>query len=108
MEPGILIAPRARNRAQRPATLKPFAEAWLKDRQLKPRTVAFYEALLEQKTYPELGDVPLKDIRPHVVRNWYSTLDAEHWRFDINTSQRAEMPSLRADFRNWPSNLSSS
>jgi hypothetical protein len=22
------------------------------------------------------------------------------WRFDINTSQRAEMPSLRADFRN--------
>jgi Phage integrase, N-terminal SAM-like domain len=45
---------------------------------LKLRTVAFYEALLEQKIYPELGDVPLKDITPHVVRNWYNTLDAEH------------------------------
>jgi integrase len=45
---------------------------------LKSRTVAFYEALLEQKIYPELGDVPLNDITPHVVRNWYNTLDAEH------------------------------
>jgi integrase len=78
MEAGTWVPPRARNRATQPATLKPYAEAWLKDRHLKPRTVAFYEALLEQKIYPVLADVPLKDITPQVVRNWYNTLDAEH------------------------------
>jgi integrase len=78
IEGGTWIAPRGRNHATKPATLKPFAEAWLKDRQLKPRTVAFYEALLEQKIYPELAHVPLKDITPEVVRNWYNTLEIQH------------------------------
>ena len=49
-------------------TLNPFAEAWLADRELKPRTVAFYRSLLDQKILPELGDVPLKDITPQTVR----------------------------------------
>jgi integrase len=78
IEAGTWIAPRARNRATKPATLKPFANAWLKDRQLKPRTVAFYRSLLDQKILPELGDVPLKDITSLTVRTWYAGLGAEH------------------------------
>jgi integrase len=78
IERGDWVAPRARNRATKAATLEPFANAWLKDRQLKPRTVAFYRTLLDQKILPELGDVPLKDITPQTVRTWFNTLDAEH------------------------------
>jgi integrase len=78
MEAGTWVAPRARNSAQQPATLKLFAEAWLKDRQLKPRTVAFYQALLDQKILPELGDLPLKSITSLTVRKWYAGLSAEH------------------------------
>ena len=78
MEAGTWVAPRARNRAQQPATLKPFADAWLAGRQLKPRTVAFYRTLLDQKILPELGDLPLKSITSLTVRKWYAGLPAEH------------------------------
>ena len=78
MEAGTWVAPRARNRAQQPATLKPFADAWLAGRKLKPRTVAFYRTLLDQKILPELGDLPLKSITSLTVRKWYAGLPAEH------------------------------
>jgi integrase len=78
IDAGTWVAPSARNRAQQPATLEAFANAWLKDRQLKPRTVAFYRTLLDQKILPELGDVPLKDFTSQTVRDWYNALDVEH------------------------------
>jgi integrase len=78
MEGGTWVAPRARNRATKPATLGAFADAWLKDRQLKPRTRALYRSLLDQKILPQLGDLPLKDITSLTVRNWYASLPAEH------------------------------
>jgi integrase len=78
MEAGTWVAPRARNRATKAATLRPFADAWLKDRQLKPRTVAFYRTLLDQKILPELGDLPLKSITSLTVRQWHANLPAEH------------------------------
>jgi integrase len=78
IDAGSWIAPATRNRAQQPATLEAFANAWLKDRQLKPRTVAFYDTLLREKILPELGEMPLKSITPFTVRQWYAGLPAEH------------------------------
>jgi integrase len=78
VQAGIWVAPAVRNHAQQPATLKPFAEAWLASRQLKPRTVAFYQSLLDGKILPELGNLPLRDISSLTVRNWYAGLPAEH------------------------------
>jgi integrase len=77
IDAGTWIAPAVRNRAQ-PATLKAFANAWLADRQLKPRTAALYRDLLNQKILPELGDLPLKAITSLTVRKWYASLPAEH------------------------------
>jgi integrase len=77
MEAGTWVAPRVRNRATKAATLEPYANAWLKDRQLKPRTVAFYRSLLDQRILPELGDLPLKSITSLTVREWYAGLPAD-------------------------------
>jgi integrase len=78
IDAGNWVAPAARNQARKPATLGAFAEAWLADRQLKPRTRALYRALLDQKILPTLGDMPLKGITSLTVRQWYATLPAEH------------------------------
>jgi integrase len=78
IDTGTWIAPAARNRARKAATLEAFAEAWLADRQLKPRTRAGYRALLDQKILPTLGDMPLKSITSLTIRTWYSGLPAEH------------------------------
>jgi integrase len=78
IDAGSWVAPAARNRAQQPATLGVFAEAWLADRELKPRTKALYRDLLDQKILPGLGDVPLKDITSFTVKEWYKSLPAEH------------------------------
>jgi integrase len=78
IDAGTWIAPAARNRARKAATLGAFAEAWLADRQLKPRTRALYRSLLDQKILPTLGDLPLKSITSLTVRQWYATLPAEH------------------------------
>jgi hypothetical protein len=52
IQAGTWVAPAVGNIAQKPATLRAFAEAWLAGRQLKPRTVAFYRSLLDQKILP--------------------------------------------------------
>jgi integrase len=78
IDAGTWVAPAVRNRAQQPATLEAFADAWLKDRELKPRTKALYRSLLDKQILPELGDLPLKSITPLTVRNWYANLPAEH------------------------------
>jgi integrase len=78
IDAGTWIAPSVRNQAQQPATLAAFANAWLDDRQLKPRTKALYRKLLDDKILPDLGDMPLKDITSLTVREWYKTLPAEH------------------------------
>jgi integrase len=78
IDAGTWVAPAARNIAQKAATLRPFADAWLADRELKPRTRALYRSLLRDKILPELGDMPLKFITPAVVRQWYAGLDPQH------------------------------
>lgn len=59
--------------ATRPATFGAYAQTWLRDRDLKPRTRSHYRALLDNqlKTW---NDVPVKDIRPEAVRDWHAAL----------------------------------
>jgi integrase len=77
IDAGTWTAPEHRNRRRQPETLGAFAAAWLTDRPLKPSTRHLYRRLLDQKILPTLGDVPLKDISPLTVRQWYAGLDSE-------------------------------
>lgn len=61
-----------------------YAEAWLKDRTLKPRTHAHYRTLLDRQILPTFGDMPLKAITPASVRKWHASMPA------------ADRPTLRA------------
>src|SRR5215213_4602324 len=78
IDAGTWTAPGVRNQAQQPATLEPFANTWLADRQLKPRTRDLCRRLLDQKILPDLGEMPLKDIDSLTVRKWHAGLAAEH------------------------------
>lgn len=72
---GTWIAPARRAEAMaRPASFADYAEAWLLDRDLQPRTRAHYRALLDQRVLPTLGPVPVQDITPVTIRAWYATL----------------------------------
>lgn len=53
----------------------PYAAAWLSQRDLKPRTRALYQRLLERFLLPEFEHVALRDITPAVVRVWHAGLD---------------------------------
>ncbi|GAA5162608.1 tyrosine-type recombinase/integrase [Ornithinimicrobium tianjinense] len=56
-------------------TLAAYAETWLAERDLKPRSRAHYRKLLDQHILPALGDRRPKSITPDVVRAWYAGLD---------------------------------
>ena len=77
IESGEWTAPARRSQTLPPATFGVFAESWLADRPLKPRTRDLYRRLLDQKILPTLGDVALKDITSLTVRQWHATLDPE-------------------------------
>lgn len=49
-----------------------YAEAWVRDRDIKPRTRAHYRSLLERMLLPTFRDVPLADITPESVRTWFA------------------------------------
>ena len=66
----------------------PYAEAWLEQRELKPRTQALYRRLLDRFVLPAFAEVSLRDITPQVVRAWHSGLDASR------PTQRAHTYSL--------------
>ena len=57
-------------------TLSDYADTWLRQRTLKPRTVALYRDLLDRRILPPLGDLRVDQITPALVRDWYSRLDA--------------------------------
>lgn len=58
-----------------PATLASYAEDWLLVRELRPRTRGHYRDLLDRQILPALGDLPIADISPSLVRSWYAELD---------------------------------
>jgi len=70
---GEWTAPKARRRAEEPMTFGPFAEAWLAERDLKPRTRELYRSLLDSKILSTFGPLPLADITPATVRVWFGS-----------------------------------
>jgi integrase len=58
-------------------TFDAYAKTWLADRELKPRTEAGYQAILDRHLIPALGSAPLRSITPALVRSWYATLDPD-------------------------------
>lgn len=52
-----------------------FAETWLTQRDLKPRTREHYRKLLDQRLLPHWGGRRLTTITPGEVEAWYATLD---------------------------------
>ncbi|MGB8385342.1 MAG: site-specific integrase [Dermatophilaceae bacterium] len=54
-----------------------YAKTWLTDRDLKPRTRAHYQALLDSQILPTFGNVPLKSVAPAMVRKWHNGLRAD-------------------------------
>lgn len=77
-------APKERQAAARAATaaeqaaqvpLSRYADSWLADRDLKPRTRALYRTLLDRQILPTLGDLPVAELTPALVRDWHAHLD---------------------------------
>ena len=63
----------ARDRA---LTFGQYAERWLVVRDLKPRTLGDYRALLSRQILPTFAGVPLRAITSEQIRDWYAELDA--------------------------------
>ena len=61
--------------AVRGTTVKVYAERWLAQRDLKPRTRALYSDLLRLHINPGLGDAELATVTPGQIRAWHAGLD---------------------------------
>lgn len=75
IERGTWVPPDARQDDERPLTLRTYAEQWIIDRELKPRTRHDYRQLLDSLILPPLGDRELEAITPLIVRSWWAGLD---------------------------------
>ena len=51
-----------------------FAERYVSERDLRPKTVREYRGLLERTLLPAFGEMPLKQISREAVRSWHSGL----------------------------------
>jgi integrase len=72
----IWTPPSVRNRPSvGPVLFGEYAETWLLERDLLPRTRAHYRQLLDRLILPRFADVPVKDITPVAVRTWYANLE---------------------------------
>jgi integrase len=58
-------------------TLAAYADTWLRQRELKPRTVALYRDLLDRQILPTLGALRVDKLTPAIVRDWHSKLDVD-------------------------------
>ncbi|MFF3180254.1 tyrosine-type recombinase/integrase [Rhodococcus pyridinivorans] len=61
-----------------PVTFGAYAEVWLAQRTLRPRTRDLYAQQLGAHILPVLGDLPLRDITPAIIRSWHAGLGTEH------------------------------
>lgn len=55
-------------------TFGEYAERWLAERTLKPRTRHDYRMMLDKFLLPEFEQTPLREITPDVVRAWHARL----------------------------------
>ena len=70
---GVWLPPSS---AARALTFGAYAETWLADRPLKPRTRSHYRTILASRILPTFADVVLKAITPSLVRRWYADMGA--------------------------------
>ena len=59
-------------------TFSDFAERWLKNRQLKPRTRYHYRKMLDARILPTFKDMPIKAISADLIDDWYAEQGTEH------------------------------
>ena len=59
-------------------TLDDYAATWLKNRNLRPKTVYKYRGLLDRHVLPRFGHVQLGRIQPQDVRSWNAELAAAY------------------------------
>ncbi len=59
-------------------TLRAYADRWIEQRALRPRTKAHYRSMLDRLILPELGDLKLVTLTPAKVRQWHAELGAGH------------------------------
>ncbi|MFY0406915.1 tyrosine-type recombinase/integrase [Solicola sp. PLA-1-18] len=78
---GAWVPPNEQHAA--PITFGEYADLWLKDRTLKPRTKDHYAKLIESRLKPTFGSMALKTVSPAAVRRWH-------------TEQGSEKPTMRA------------
>ncbi|MFK5583224.1 tyrosine-type recombinase/integrase [Serinicoccus sp. LYQ131] len=57
-------------------TFAEYAETWLRNRQLKPRTRAHYRQLLDRHLLPHFGTLRPVNITPEAVRDWHARIGA--------------------------------
>lgn len=56
------------------ATLAKYADQWLEQRHLRPRTKQLYRSLLDRLILPDLGATKLVKLTPALIREWHSGL----------------------------------
>jgi integrase len=59
-------------------TLRAYADQWIVQRQLRPRTRAHYESMLERLILIDLGDAKIVTLTPAKIREWHSALGSDH------------------------------
>ncbi|MGY4712892.1 tyrosine-type recombinase/integrase [Mycolicibacterium sp. CBM1] len=69
---------RVAERRSRETTVAEYAEKYLQERQLRPRTESHYRDILRLHILPALGSVPLPALSAEAVRVWYVGLGVEH------------------------------
>ncbi len=62
---------RAAAKAVAGITVGEYAEKWLTQRDLTPKTAALYRDLLDRRILPDLGDEILRAVSPAMVRAWW-------------------------------------
>jgi integrase len=82
IELGTWTAPAARVAAvkARAVSLDEYAQRWLSERSLKPRTASLYASQLRLHILPKLGAIPVENLTGEQIRHWYASLGREHAR----------------------------
>jgi integrase len=82
IELGTWTPPTQREAQKRAATvtLDIYAQTWIDQRPIKPRTRSMYKDLMRLHISPQLGKVPIGALSGQAVRAWYARLGTEHKR----------------------------
>lgn len=68
------VPPEADEKPQPKLTLQTYADRWLENRDLKPRTYEHYRMLLDDHILPKLGPLPIASVTADDVRDWHAKM----------------------------------